>query len=249
MKFVIDIGNTSTKYTVFSSKLIIHQQKAEHSRGKELQYIQLILKKFPEINSAIISSVKKENCHIIRLLNKKCKHVIQLNHTTPIPIKNLYETKKTLGYDRIAGACGANNIFPDSNVLIIDSGTAITFDLVNNKNEYIGGNISPGINMRFKALNKFTDNLPLYTTDINYEIIGKNTREAIISGVQNGVLFEVESYIKKLSDKIKDIKVILTGGDTFFFDNKLKKPIFAEPNLVAIGLRKILEYNILIYEI
>jgi type III pantothenate kinase len=170
-------------------------------------------------------------------------YFIELNEYTDIPIENLYETKSTLGKDRLAAVIGANNIFPDSNVLVIDMGTAITYDFINTSKQFIGGTISPGMEMRFKALNHYTDQLPLLKKNENYQTIGKNTSEAIISGVQNGILFEIDGYINTLKSNYNDIKVILTGGDAIFFDKKLKNTIFVNLNLNFIGLNTILEHN------
>ena len=138
---------------------------------------------------------------------------------------------------------GANNIFPDTNVLVIDLGTAITFDLVNNKNQYLGGTISPGLNLRFKALNQFTDQLPLLEKREKFDIIGNDTHSAIISGVQTGIKFEIEGYIHQLQNDYDRLKTILTGGDAIFFDKMLKNTIFVNLNLNFVGLNIILEFN------
>jgi len=176
-------------------------------------------------------------------LKDKVNNFIYLNKKTKLPIINLYESPDTLGKDRLAAIIGANNIFKNQDVLVIDAGTAITFDFINKNNEYIGGNISPGLEMRYKSLNLFTSKLPLIKKDEKFNLIGKNTKEAIISGVQNGLVFEIDSYINIFKEKFNNIKIILTGGDSFFFEHKLKNCIFAEVFLIAIGLNKILIYN------
>jgi len=241
MNLIIDIGNTFTKIFVFKNNEIILDKKLNSLEEPE---IIKTLDTFPEIRHLIISSVAETKSILQENMTTKLGTIINLNSETPLPIKNKYRSPKTLGKDRIAAIVGAYNIFPGESVLAIDAGTAITFDFVNKNGEYKGGNISPGLSMRFNALNHFTSRLPLLKPSNNYSFIGTNTEEAIIAGVQNGLIFEIDSYIDKLNEQHKDLKVILTGGDTFFFASKLKNRIFAKPFLVAIGLNGILLYNV-----
>jgi len=242
MNLTIDIGNTRSKIAIIQQNEII-----ETITENELSVtvINKIFSKYSEIKSVILSTVKDVNPEIISFLKSKSNYFIDLNKDTPIPIENLYKTKLTLGKDRLAAIIGANNIFSNTSVLVIDMGTAITFDFINNKNQYLGGTISPGMEMRFKALNKFTGKLPLLNKNEDYNIIAETTASAIISGVQNGIIFETDSYINELKEQYEDLKVILTGGDAIFFDKKLKNTIFVNLNLNFIGLNRILEYNIL----
>jgi type III pantothenate kinase len=242
MNLSIDIGNTRSKIAIIKQNEII-----ETITENELSVSVLtdIFLENPEIKSTILSSVKDVNPEIISFLKSKSNYFIDLNKDTSIPIENLYKTRSTLGKDRLAAIIGANNIFPNTSVLVIDMGTAITFDFINSKNQYLGGTISPGMEMRFKALNKFTDKLPLLNKNEDYNIIAETTENAIISGVQNGIIFETDSYINELKEQYEDLKVILTGGDAIFFDKKLKNTIFVNLNLNFIGLNRILEYNIL----
>ena len=145
--------------------------------------------------------------------------------------------------DRIAGIVGAYSVFPGENVLVIDAGTAITYDLLNRKGDYLGGNISPGLNMRYKALHFYTGKLPLLQSAEDPPFIGEDTNSAIHAGVQNGLVMEMQAYINRLEEEYKNIKIILTGGDANFFDRKLKNPIFVFSNLLSIGLNFILNYN------
>ena len=168
---------------------------------------------------------------------------VELDHLTELPIENLYETPETLGKDRIAAAVGANELFPDQNLLIIDAGTAITYDLVSEKNQFIGGNISPGLEMRFKALNHFTGKLPLVNYSDDFETVGRNTIDAIRAGVQNGILFEIAQTIDLFNRNYQNLHIIMTGGDSYFFDKKLNYSIFVNFNLTLIGLNRILEHN------
>lgn len=159
------------------------------------------------------------------------------------PIKNMYKTPETLGTDRLVLAVAAQALYPQTDVLVIDSGTAITYDMVTRNGEYLGGAISPGIQMRFKALNLFTSKLPLLHIQDDFPWLGKTTDESIVSGVLNGVLGEVNGYIEEMSQQFPELTIVFTGGDAKFFDKKLKNTIFVNPNLLIIGLNRILNYN------
>ncbi|MFA8435583.1 MAG: type III pantothenate kinase [Marinifilaceae bacterium] len=240
VNLIIDIGNTLFKIGILHKNEIIEQYTWDHF---SIQQLESIRSKFSNLNKVIISSVRDYPEEIVKYLEKEFQTCICLDSTTPIPLENLYESKETLGYDRIAACVGANFIYPNCNLLVIDAGTAITFDFVTETNQYLGGTISPGLAMRFKALHEFTGKLPLLEKDENYHIIGKNTKDAIVSGVQNGILFEVDEYINQLKLKYPNFKVILTGGDSIFFDKKLKNTIFVHPKILLTGLNRILNYN------
>lgn len=240
MNLTIDIGNTRNKFAVFDKNEIV-----DIITNSELSVsvIQNILTKYSNVENAILSTVKNIDSSIKSYLSSSLSYFMELDEKSEIPVENLYKTKSTLGKDRLAAIIGANNIYPDTSVLVIDMGTAITFDFLNKNNQYLGGTISPGLEMRFKALNHFTGKLPLLNKNESYNIIADNTTNAIISGVQNGIIFEVDGYINSLKNKYDDLKIILTGGDAIFFDKKLKNTIFVNLNLNNIGLNKILEHN------
>jgi type III pantothenate kinase len=241
MNLIVDIGNSFIKLFVFENNKLVHfQQKKTTDKSQSIDN----LIDFDDIDHSIVSSVLDIADDFLKRIHQVSPHVIILDQNTPIPIKNLYKTPESLGKDRLAGIIGAYNIYKHQNVLAIDAGTALTFDIINKHDEYIGGNISPGLKMRFKALNQYTDKLPLLEKSDLFPLWGTSTEEAIIAGVQNGIIFEIDTYINKLKEEFKDLKVILTGGDTFFFAHKLKNTIFAEANLVAIGLNYILKYNV-----
>ena len=174
---------------------------------------------------------------------------VQLSATTPIPLKNNYETKETLGTDRLAAVMGSKSIVPNRNVLTINGGTCVTFDLLTDDGIYQGGAISPGLNMRFIALNTFTGKLPLITFDENFhDLIGTSTQESILSGVQNGLIAELEGVITQYNSRYKNLAVVVCGGDSNFFVSRLKNSIFAhnliwQPHLVLAGLNAILNYQ------
>ncbi len=240
MNLIVDIGNTLTKLFIFDDNKVIYS--TNYDTNSEFSLKELFLK-YTNINQAIISSVAGISENLLKSIREQVQKLILLDYLTLLPFKNLYQTPETLGKDRIAAIAGAYNIFPYQNVLAIDAGTAITFDFINESAEYLGGNISPGLGMRYGALNYFTKKLPLLEKNDKFPFLGKNTNEAIIAGVQNGLIFEIDAYIQNFSQKYNSLKVILTGGDTFFFAHKLKCPIFAEPFLVAIGLNRILQNN------
>ncbi|MBI9055543.1 MAG: type III pantothenate kinase [Bacteroidales bacterium] len=241
MNLNIDIGNTRNKIAIINNGNIIDRIVLDEISPNT---IHKVVQDYPEIKNVILSSVKQLNPELLRFFKSKFDNFIELTSDTKIPIENLYQTKETLGKDRLAAVVGANNNFPTSNVLVIDMGTAITFDFINSKAQYLGGTISPGMEMRFKALNYYTGKLPLINQKDDFNLIGKNTEEAIISGVQSGITFETDSYINYFKQKYDDLKTILTGGDAIFFDKKLKNTIFVNLNLNFIGLNTILEYNL-----
>ena len=240
MNLVIDVGNTRTKLAVFKNSKLIHNESInmEIFVNTTLE----LIKKF-ECRNAIISSVGCLKKSELIVLQTKVK-LIELNFTTKTPFKNKYSTPKTLGVDRIALVAAAFLKFPKQNVLIIDAGTCITYDYLNNEGCYYGGAISPGINMRYKSLNKFTNRLPLLEPEYINKIIGDSSENAIHIGVVHGVISEIDSFINLYKEKNNDLTVVLTGGDTNFLANKLKNGIFANPFFLMEGLNTILTYNL-----
>ncbi|MEN8121098.1 MAG: type III pantothenate kinase [Bacteroidota bacterium] len=241
MNLIVDIGNTLVKVFFFEGKKIGFSQQIESAQKLKIFDI---LNCNHEVDKTIISSVVELDNGFYDKLKSYSRQLVILDEYTKLPITNEYKTKDTLGKDRIAAAVGAYTIFPETNVIAIDAGTALTIDFISDKGEYIGGNISPGLSMRFSALNNYTSKLPLLGKNDQFPLLGKNTNEAIVAGVQNGIIFEIDNYISEFLSKYSDLKVILTGGDSFFFAHKLKSRIFAEPFLTAIGLNRILEYNV-----
>ena len=233
MKLIIDIGNTLVKYAIFSSDEIVIIYK---KNDVEISFMQELIQKH-HVNDVIISSVRDK---VDRDFGIK---TLYLNHLTPLPITINYETPETLGNDRIANVVAASVLYPNKNILIIDAGTCITIDFIDQNKEYQGGRISPGIEMRYKSLHKYTSNLPKLTISNTAQQIGKDTNSSIVSGVEKGVVAEIETIIDDFKNENEDLFVIFTGGDTFFFENTLKNSIFADQNLVLKGLNEILKYN------
>jgi type III pantothenate kinase len=238
MNLIADIGNTSTKIALYDEgrKIeVIRLDKPEHSELED--FISNLT-----ISKAIISSVRKNSDPITDLLIKNVPDVHILSYKSRLPFTVEYDTPETLGSDRIAAVAGAYALFKGKEILVIDAGTAITYDFISG-NIYKGGNISPGLNMRFGALHTFTGKLPLLTAAENYTSPGKNTNDAIIAGVVNGMLFEINEYIRTFEKEHSDFKVILTGGDSLFLLEKIKSRIIHMPDIVIDGLNYILDYN------
>ena len=240
MNLVIDIGNSRTKLSVFDYGEVIKTAPVDEFLP---EHIKAFKNEYPLLNKAILSSVREYSDELKNALQNSFDTFLELDRETPLQIENLYLSKETLGYDRIASAVGANYLYPDANLLVIDAGTALTYDFVNDKNQYLGGNIAPGLEMRFKSLNHFTDKLPLVKSENQNKLYGSTTEEAIRAGVQNGFIYEVDRTIDAFKVFYSNLKVIITGGDAEFFDKKLKNSFFVHFNLVALGLNRILEYN------
>ena len=240
MNLVIDIGNTRTKFSVFHLGEVLITVPVDEFLPEHVDVLQ---NEHPELQNVILSAVKDYSPGLRSALQNKFKYFIELDAKTPLPIENCYKTPETLGKDRIAAVVGGFDLYPDSNLLIIDAGTAITYDILNDKHQYLGGNISPGLQMRYKALHQFTGKLPLTEHRKFDKLYGTTTEEALLAGVQHGVVFEVDKAIDTFKDFYTNLKVIITGGDADFFDKKLKNSFFVNFNLIAMGLNRILEYN------
>ena len=239
MNLIIDVGNTYIKLAVYSKNKLIKRVSVIQDEFE--QNVQDIFKSYA-IDKAIVSSVGRLPISAINTLKKDIT-LLELNHKTKIPFKNLYATPKTLGVDRIALVSASVEQFPKNNVLIIDAGSCITYDFVNTKNEYLGGAISPGIRLRYKALHNFTANLPLLEKRQPKTITGNSTKTSMHSGVVFGILKEIEGIVNEYKTKYSDLTVILTGGDAKFLAKRLKSSIFANSNFLLEGLNYILEYN------
>ncbi|NJK94818.1 MAG: type III pantothenate kinase [Bacteroidales bacterium] len=240
MNICIDIGNSFIKVCIFRDDEVVYSSVFTEYGAAEITELFL---QFPGIKKGIVSSVRVRDEKLIKLLQSRLQKLIILDYQTHVPIKNHYQTPQTLGKDRLAAVIGANYLYPSKNILVIDAGSAITFDFINSKGEYKGGNISPGLTMRFRSLHEFTSKLPLLGPEDNTPFLGQNTKEAITGGVQNSIIFEMDSYIDALKNQYPDLLTLVTGGDAKFFDNKVKNTIFVVSNLVLIGLNRILNFN------
>lgn len=239
MNLAIDRGNTSTKVAVFDEHTLLYHEGFSIFGEQQMA---LLLKKYP-INKVIFSSVATDDVTLVTFLRSNVESFLELTNDTPLPIKLDYETPQTLGCDRIAALVGARAVCSQGTLLVMDLGTCNTYDVLTADDIFIGGNIAPGFEMRLKAMHAFTGKLPLLSTEIPRQLLGRSTQEAIISGAYWGILYELEQLIVDVKQKYNDISVFLTGGTAFYFEKQIKNRIFAEPNLVLIGLNEILIYN------
>lgn len=236
MKLLLDFGNTCVKAAVSDGDLI----RDVYCGPVELERLQDSLSGI-RIDGGMWCSVRPVPSSVAEWMQEI--RLVRLTHETPIPIKNSYRTPETLGMDRLAAAVGAWAMHPEGDKLVIDAGTAVTFDFVSSDGEFRGGNIAPGIGLRFKALHEHTGALPLVGSDGDCPLFGYDTQTAIRSGVVNGIANEIAGYISHLEAQSPSLLVFLTGGDSEHFVLKGKTPIFAVHNLVFRGMACILSYN------
>jgi type III pantothenate kinase len=237
MNLVIDSGNSAAKVGIFNHLNLI--EKLTFRSLDELHHFM----QDATFENLIVSSVKADADLISSWAVKADKKFI-IGTALPLPVNNLYCTPETLGMDRLAAVCGAHQLFPSLNCLVIDAGTCITYDFIDKAGNYHGGSISPGLNMRFQAVHTLTARLPLVSAKKNVKLTGDSTETCIQSGVVNGLLAEIDGIICQYNEKFEGLNVILCGGDAGFFENQMKASIFASPELVLIGLNSILIYNV-----
>lgn len=240
MNLIIDQGNTATKLAFFEEEKII--KKKTFAKSDQQGLMEYIAENTPKITGALISSVTANHIEIHDI------ETVYLNADTPLPVQLNYRTPQTLGKDRIANAVGAWVKNRNKNSLVIDLGTCIKYDLVNSKGAYLGGNISPGLHMRYKALDAFTDKLPLIAPrDFEYGY-GTDTDSSILNGVQQGVFHEINGFINRYRKEFEPLTIFMTGGDLNFFEKDFKNSIFADSDLTMIGLNEILKHNVQNYK-
>jgi type III pantothenate kinase len=240
LKLIIDVGNTRLKAAVFNGSEMLEAFVFDNT----VKLITSDLFTKYNISNCIVASVKSGIEDFVNQLKQET-HTLLFSAETPVPIKNLYVSVTTLGRDRLAAAVGGSFLFPNKNVLVIDAGTCLKYNFVNDKSEFLGGAISPGLKMRFKALNTFTARLPLIEMDADFDKpVGGTTSESILSGIVLGTLAEVEGMIEQYKALYNNLTVVITGGDVYFFEKRLKNSIFADQYLILKGLNLILEHNI-----
>ena len=240
MELILDFGNTNKKLALFEGDSLL---LVENHPGVTMEIISRFVDEHPGIHSCILSSVIQHQEDIPAYLTRQFPF-FNLDENTPIPVINRYETQGSLGKDRLAAAVAGATKFPGENVLVICAGTALTFDFVNDRGEYLGGSISPGMQMRFHALHTFTDKLPLLSWQEPAGLVGSNTQMSILSGVINGIVAEIEGISHGYQENYPGLKIILSGGDSNYFVKWLKISIFALPNIVIHGLQQILSFNV-----
>ena len=240
MYLIIDVGNSRAKVVVMENDEILYQTVSETINDAILSDI---VGRYGDIDSAIISTTRGNGNNLEALVGGYVERVLLFTPaTTPIPIKNGYHTPKTLGADRLAAAVGAWAMSPDCNVMVVDFGTAITIDYVIG-GEYRGGNISPGVTTRFRALADYTACLPLCEPTEEILEYGCTTVEAIEQGVMRGVEYEIRGYVEAFSKENDKNRIIFTGGDAKYFVKRIKNTIFADCEPLIFGLATILKYN------
>ena len=239
MYIIIDIGNSITKVATFKG-----DRMSQLIKLKDHEVI-TYLDKFKSC-SGLISTVR--NGELTQNIQKNCKLFLSFKTSLKLPIQLHYESLKTLGKDRIANAVGAYRLYPNISNLVIDLGTCITYDFIDNRSVFHGGGISPGMGIRYKSLNQYTASLPLVNSiGTTPKLIGNSTEKSIQSGVENGILFEVIETINQYKTIFKDLNVLITGGDSLLIKSIAeyeKNGIFAVENLTLIGLNQILKENV-----
>lgn len=236
----LDKGNTRVKAGIFKNNNLLLMQVYDVFGAYELETLR---NRFLP-TSCILCNVGEPDDALIRLLNTTFEQFILFDNTTILPIIIKYKTPETLGKDRIAAVVGAQWLKPNTNLLVVDAGTAITYDLIDASGIYHGGNIAAGLEMRLKALHAFTKRLPLVQPNAEVDFMGNNTVNALSAGALYGIQFEINGYFDTLKIKYPELSLFLTGGDLNYFASKLKSPIFAEKNLVLIGLSRIIQCNV-----
>ena len=240
VNLIIEQGNTSTKVAIYAEgnlKASFVYKTFDKSKLKPLFDVY-------SLDKGIYSTVADVDEDLIAYLKERLSCFIYFDNDVRLPITIKYKTPHTLGKDRIAAVVGAYYLQPNRNILIIDAGTCITYELLEASGSYLGGNISPGMTTRFKALNDYTKKLPLVNEREEVPCWGTCTEDAIRAGVVNGIVFEMDGYIDTVKELYSDVLVFLTGGHSFYFESRLKNSIFADINLVLTGLNRILEYNV-----
>ena len=241
-RLAIDVGNTTQKFALFLDRNleVIEKVHKDFDVGPILNYLDT----FP-ISSCIVSASGNVSPTLVNWLHRMPFDVLHFDYKTPSPLGILYSTPSTLGKDRLASAIGSLRYFPNGNTIIVDLGTCITMNMIDETPAFVGGNISPGLSMRLEAMHHFTAKLPLVEKQYTGTLIGVDTESAIQNGAILGAFWEIESFIHKIQAKNASVNVILTGGDADFFVSYTNIKIFATPNLVLEGLNEILIFNAL----
>ncbi len=241
MILAIDVGNTRIKAAVFEENTLLETfviMKVEFQKG-----IENILKSRKNISDLIVASVTDiEKQAFIAFEKAVAIHFV--SHNDAFPFVNCYETPKTLGMDRMVLAVGATLLFPNQNRLVIDAGTCVTYDFIDQNDNYLGGAIAPGLHLRYQALHNFTAKLPLLKLEEPKHFIGKSTSASIHSGVVNGLVYEIDGFIEEFKLQYSNFIIILTGGDTDFLAKRLKNTIFANSNFLLESLNQTFQYKI-----
>ena len=236
---IVDEGNTLCKIAVLDkSEVLCEVAVSEFDMAQAAEYIERYA-----VDKAVVASTRGGAEQICEKLRSKIARVLHFTPQTEVPIAVEYTSRQTLGADRIAVAVGVVCEMGINDALIVDMGSAITYDVVEG-GAFKGGNISLGVAMRFRALHEFTASLPLCEATEPTAEFGNSTKEAIEQGVMQGVLYEIEGYAERFQKKNEKKSIIFCGGDAESFVNRIKNAIFAPRKLMFTGLNRILEYNV-----
>ena len=239
MNLIIDIGNTSVKVALANNGMIVRKERLASADPALIE--RFAGRHSPE--GIIVSSVGADPSDLLDFLRGKCDRVHNLTWQSEYPFNIDYGTPETLGVDRLAAAAGGFVHHPGADLLIIDAGSALTVDLVND-GAYRGGSISPGLSMRFRALHEYTDRLPLVTRRDSFSFPGKTTEEAIAAGVVMGMVYEINEYIRTFEEKHKKLVTVITGGDSELISSRTERKVLIYPDLVTEGLNFLLDTNV-----
>ncbi|MDR0828564.1 MAG: type III pantothenate kinase [Prevotellaceae bacterium] len=235
INLAVDIGNSRTKLAVFESDKLIFEQFCEELTK---EFLREIFKKF-DIKNSIISSVTHNKREFISFLKSRTDFV-ELTNETPVNLEINYLTPKTLGMDRIAAAIGALEILPEKNLLVVDTGSCVTMDLITADRVFHGGNIAPGFLMRINAMHDYTAKLPTVMPQIPENILGRYTADAVLCGAFWGIVSEINSLYVRLKEDYPQLAIIITGGDAHYFEKHIINVEKLVPDLVLQGLNSIL---------
>jgi len=241
MILTVDVGNTRIKASVFEDNTTL--ENFVFDKNEIEKKIENILEKYPKCSDLVVASVGNVEKQSFLTFEKRLK-VHFFTHEDVFPFHNKYATPKTLGIDRMILAAGATLQFPNQNRLVIDAGTCITYDFIDENDNYLGGAISPGLRLRYEALHNFTARLPLLTLEAPDSYVGNSTAQAIHSGVINGFVYEIDGFIDEYRKEFSNFIIILTGGDADFLAKRLKNTIFANSNFLLESLSQTYQYKI-----
>lgn len=241
MLLAVDIGNTKIKAAVFEGTVLL--EKFVFDKNETQKNIENIFLQHSKIQETVLSSVGNDDFGLLSELDKRSE-LVTISHTSQFPFQNKYATPATLGIDRMVLSAGGVLLYPGKNRLVIDAGTCITYDFTDSNDNYLGGAISPGLQLRYNAMHNFTAKLPLLYPEMPQEYIGKSTNAAMHSGVVNGMLHELEGFVGQYNEQYQELTIILTGGDAEFLAKRLKNTIFANSNFLLESLNLLYLYTI-----
>lgn len=236
----VDIGNSRIKLGLFEGNVLSHSASFLYDQED------VLMKWISDraVDASVLSSVQREDHPLVQRLMKALRP-FRFDGRSPLPVVLHYQTPETLGQDRIAALCGARSIYPGRDLLIVNAGSCITYDLLTGQGIFEGGNIAPGMKMRWRAMHEFTGRLQMVdSSGIDFsQLLGRNTEEALALGVIQGIAAEIETYFSHLQLKYPELSLVMSGGDAVYLSSLAGRELILEPNLVLYGLNEILQYQ------